>query len=118
MSTLLMGLVATQSIAGADPKRETQEIAAEFMSPYCVGRVIRDCPSSKADELRNEIYSLLASGKTRADVEAILVQRFGPDLRAAPELKGFGLLAWLIPGVFLLAGAGGVGWYLSRMFKK
>jgi cytochrome c-type biogenesis protein CcmH/NrfF len=34
-----------------------------------------------------------------------LIAQFGPEIQASPPKHGFDLLAWLIPGAALLAGA-------------
>jgi hypothetical protein len=45
----------------------------------------------------------------------VLLQRFGDVILSSPEAQGWGLAAWLLPGVALVAGAGVVVLVLRRM---
>lgn len=85
-------------------KQIAEEIYTETLSPYCPGRALKDCPSKKASELKNDILNKLNSGKTKQDVMSILIKRYGNHISALPENKGFGRLAWLLPPAFLISG--------------
>lgn len=74
------------------------------MSPFCPGRLLRDCPSSAATELKDNIRSRLEKGQTREEIMEDLVSIYGDQVKAAPETSGFGLLAWITPFVFLGVG--------------
>ena len=111
LSTLLLlvspyafgdGAAATTA---AQAKATTEEIFSEYMSPYCPGRLLRDCPSSSASELRESVYSKLLSGSSKEDIAKELVATFGDDVRAAPLPVRFGLVGWIAPFAFLILGA-------------
>ncbi len=89
---------ASQSEAAA------KEIFFEVMSPFCPGRSLHDCPSGAATDLKNEIRASLQRGENKNQIMESLVQKFGSDIRAVPSTSGFGLLAWLVPGIFLIGG--------------
>ena len=74
------------------------------MSPYCPGRLLKDCPSGQAFELKDKISARLQSGETTQAVVDDLINTFGDEIRAAPLAKGFGIVAWVAPGLFLLIG--------------
>ncbi len=93
------------------------EIANELMSPFCPGRTLSDCPSPQAESLRMWILVQEASGRTRADVEAELYERYGDMMRPAPRPEGFGLTAYLIPVFLGLAGGGLLAIYLRRQTR-
>lgn len=48
----------------------------------------------------------MASGETADAVQADLIRRYGPQIRTMPEFEGVGLLAWVGPAFFGLAGFG------------
>ena len=83
---------------------QTHEIANSILSPFCPGRTLNDCPSSQATELRNKISAMLNEGKTSDEVMNNLFTLYGEEIRAAPKKEGFGLLAWIMPFVFLVVG--------------
>jgi len=82
-----------------------QSIFTTVMSPYCPGKLLSDCPSAKASELKHMIREELAQGRSKEDVLLKLQDEYGTEtLRAIPETSGFGLLAWLVPALFLVGG--------------
>jgi len=51
-----------------DVLREAQDISASTLSPFCPGKTLSSCPSSKASEWRQDIRAMVADGM---DAEAI-----------------------------------------------
>jgi cytochrome c-type biogenesis protein CcmH len=92
------------STIAIEQEARANEIINEFMSPFCPGRLLRDCPSSAASELKQKIRDQIAQGKSRAEVEAFLVSLYGNQVWAAPPTSGFGLVAWIAPAAFLCIG--------------
>ena len=75
------------------------------MSPYCPGKLLSDCPSAKASELKKTIREDLANGKSKESVLANLNDEFGEEtMKSVPDESGFGLLAWSAPFLFLVVG--------------
>ncbi len=90
---------------GPSKHEETmQEISASIMSPFCPGRLLVDCPSSSATELRHNILERLNRGESRAEIEEALITVYGEAMRAAPRAEGFGLVAWVAPFFLLVVG--------------
>ena len=93
--------VLTQSV-----EQQASAMAHRLMSPYCPGLLLADCRSDGAQELRTEILHRLQAGEAPDAIERDLVTRFGPAIRTEPEFNGIGLVAWLSPFVFAVAGLG------------
>lgn len=85
-----------------------------LMSPYCPGRVLIDCPSPNAEELRDWIGTQEAAGVPRAEVERVLYERFGDQILQAPRASGFGWIAYVVPALAVLAGAAIVTLFFRR----
>ncbi len=115
---LLLSLVtapyAYAESAPTDTDAMARAIYGDFMSPYCPGLLLADCRSQAAVDLRAHIRDRLASGVPASEVRAALEATYGEKLRAAPAARGFGLWAWLTPGVFVLIGAGFVLLWAQR----
>lgn len=82
-----------------------QELAGDLMSPYCPGRTIASCPSPNARKLEDYILELADQGKSREEIETILVERFGSDIvgyQAPPAV----LYGSLVVGLVALGGLG------------
>lgn len=100
--------------ASADPQGWAFELAGEMMSPFCPGRTLADCPSPQTDSLRMWIVVQESAGRSRRDVEAELLERYGDVILAAPRAEGIGIAAYAIPLLAFLAGGGLVVWLLRR----
>ena len=60
----------------------------------------------------------IAAGDTKSEIKAELVAQFGKGVLAAPERKGFDLLAWVLPLAALAAGAVAVTALLWRWTRR
>lgn len=57
-----------------------------------------------SDKMMSELRVALTRGDSDDLVMQAFVQRYGETVRAAPEAKGFNLMAWITPFAMLLAG--------------
>jgi cytochrome c-type biogenesis protein CcmH/NrfF len=93
-------------------------VAREIMSPFCPGRTLAECPSPQAQTLRAWLLVQEAAGRSRADVEAELLERYGDQILALPPARGFGLTAYAIPVAVFLAGGAVVALFLRRQTRE
>lgn len=96
------------------PVTVADEVQRQVMSPFCPGRLLADCPSASASELKLEILGEAERGKKADQIVAELAAKYGDEIRATPAFSGFALLAWLIPLLFLGTGALVLLWWLWR----
>ena len=90
-------------------QKETFEtVQGNIMSPYCPGRLLKDCPSSAARDLKLEIKERILEGEAAQFIIEDLLTEFGEDMRASPKAEGVGILAWLAPVIFLFLGFIGI----------
>lgn len=102
LSLVSLGGIAQERSSELD--RRAYEMYQQVFSPFCPGRSLNDCPSSKAQDLKLEMRQRLERGDS---VEVILddvFRRFGDTFRAVPRYSGFGKLVWWIPLGFLALG--------------
>jgi cytochrome c-type biogenesis protein CcmH/NrfF len=115
-----LGLVLALG-SGAPPAQAAQgwayDLANELMSPFCPGRSVADCPSPQAQTLRMWLIVQESAGRSRDDVEAELVARYGESILGAPRAKGIGLSAYLLPVAVAAAGAALLAWFLRRQTR-
>ncbi len=96
-----------------------QSIFTSVMSPYCPGKLLSDCPSAKASELKKTIREELSKGLSKEEVITKLNDDYGEEtLKAVPDSSGFGILAWLVPILFLISGLGLGIKFLTKLTKK
>jgi cytochrome c-type biogenesis protein CcmH/NrfF len=76
------------------------------MCPVC-GTTLDQSNSPAALQIKRLIAARIAAGDAKSQIKDRLVSEYGTAILAAPEHKGFGLLAWWLPIVGLV-GAGAV----------
>jgi len=111
---VLLLFSAPSALAETEPEGWSYELAHELMSPYCPGRTLAECPSSKADTLRMWLHVQEASGRSLDEVKAELVERYGEQILSAPRPQGFGLAAYFVPVLAFVAG----GWLVWHFLRK
>jgi len=84
--------------------REATNLYQQVFSPFCPGRSLNDCPSSKAAELKDEMRAQLEAGQSGEEVLRGVFQKYGDQYRAVPQFSGVGMLVWLVPASFVLLG--------------
>lgn len=106
------GPAGAQAPLTAAPSRNMSEIPPEavriineVMSPFCPGLILTNCPSLQADSLRKAIRERVAAGATHDQIIAELYATYGEVIRAAPQRRGIGLLAWVTPAAAVLVAA-------------
>lgn len=84
--------------------KQATELYQQVFSPFCAGRSLNDCPSSKAHELKVEMRAKLEAGVPPQVVLEEVFQQFGEKYRTVPAYKGFGKLVWWVPVGFVILG--------------
>jgi cytochrome c-type biogenesis protein CcmH len=97
--------LALAPAAWASEERPTQaELEGEIVCPTC-HTTLDQSNSEVAVRMKEFIRERIAAGDTKSEIRAQLVAQFGKGVLAAPEKKGFDLLAWVLPIAGLAAGA-------------
>ena len=111
MGMAFAGVAAAQSGdgAGSYDEAEAQDIDRMLMCPVCPAQTIDQTEVPLAKQMRAQVRELLASGATREEVLAWFAapERYGPSVLAEPPRSGFNLIAWIVPGVVVVAGLAG-----------
>jgi cytochrome c-type biogenesis protein CcmH/NrfF len=80
-----------------------QRIEGQVWSPYCPGRLLIDCPTRQADDLRAEISRRLDRGQSADDVMRWIRLNFGNEAIARPAGHDT-ILIWSFPVVLFVLG--------------
>jgi cytochrome c-type biogenesis protein CcmH len=80
------------------------ELEGELVCPTC-HTTLDQSSAPIALRMKQFIRTRIAAGDTKSEIKEQLVSQFGKGVLAAPERKGFDLLAWVLPIAGLLAGA-------------
>ena len=115
---LIMGTVpilSPQLVFAADSEQLTQKISETIMSPFCPGRTLSACPSGEAKNLRGKIVDWIDHGYSEQAVRNQLTMIYGKQVAGQPDFYGFGLMAWIVPGLFVLLGVLALAVYFKRL---
>jgi cytochrome c-type biogenesis protein CcmH len=110
---LMVAPLAQAAEAGApaaDPRLEAQvqRVASELRCLVCQNQTIADSNAELAQDLRAQVRTMLASGKSEAEVHEFMVARYGDFILYRPPFKATTLLLWIGPFSLLLAGIWGL----------
>jgi cytochrome c-type biogenesis protein CcmH len=104
---LLVALGAACSTAAPRTLEErAHAIEREVWSPYCPGRLLSDCTTRQARDLREEIERRLRAGHGERAIYQWLQTNYGDEVLARPGTDAAGIALWLVPA--LVFGIGGV----------
>ena len=98
ISVVVAAVGAAPSVA--EPRASLPDIEDEVMCVQCK-TPLNLSTAAVAEREREFIRREIARGRTKDEIKAGLVERFGPAVLAMPADEGFGLAAYLVP---LLAG--------------
>ena len=114
---LLCVVSLTTSLALTEPEVDARmhELSRTVLSPFCPGRMLSDCPSSSASDLKTSLRSRILAGESDQQILDSLYATYGDDIRSTPSGNGVGIIAWAAPAVFLIVGALSIGWWLFMM---
>ncbi len=84
---------------------EVNAIARQLYCPVCENVPLDVCGTKACADWRDEIRTMLEEGRSEAEIKAYFAERYGRQVLATPEARGFDLLVWILPPVVVLAGA-------------
>jgi cytochrome c-type biogenesis protein CcmH len=110
---LLFGLLAAPvlhaaEVAATDPQLEARvrRVTSELRCLVCQNQTIADSNAPLALDLRNQIRTQIAQGRSDDQIRDYMVDRYGDFVLYRPPLRATTLLLWLGPFALLLTGAG------------
>jgi cytochrome c-type biogenesis protein CcmH len=99
-------LIATVSAQGSTPTDDqVNAIAKQLYCPVCENTPLDVCPTQACKEWREEIRSMLADGKSEAEIKQHFVDYYGARVLAEPPRTGLNWLVYVVPPMLIVAGA-------------
>jgi cytochrome c-type biogenesis protein CcmH len=107
--TVLLTLVVAGVWAGSASAQnptptddEVNRIAKQLYCPVCESTPLDVCPTEACRQWRDLIRTMLADGKSEAEIKQYFVTQYGARVLAEPPNR---LVSYLVPGVAILLGA-------------
>lgn len=106
-------LLACQTLAAIDTwqfkddaqEQTFREIISQLRCPKCQNNSVADSSAMIAADMRLKVYELLRQGKSKQQIIDYMVARYGNFVSYEPPLTPGTLVLWLLPGLFIIAGA-------------
>src|SRR6266516_676063 len=115
LALVMASLLLFAGPAAASESHPTQgELESELMCPICAGESLAQSDSPPALRIKAYIAERIAAGDTKSEIKDKLVIQWGQRILAAPPRHGFDLLAWALPLVGIVGGAGILGFLAWR----
>lgn len=124
---LAVAALALSSMAAGDPAQETPdpaqveaEVARAIKNPCenCGTKVLSASFCGEAEKAKREIHDMATRGMTKEQIIADFVDRYGVQILAKPEERGFNLVVYWLPSAVLLLGGVVVGLFVNRAVKR
>jgi cytochrome c-type biogenesis protein CcmH len=117
IAVLLLALTA-QPAAQASTEATARRLEAELIAPCCWSQQVSVHQSPAADEIRKDLRVRLARGETEERILNDYVVQFGEQILAEPPARGFNTFLYVLPPVFLVAGAALVVLLVRRFSRQ
>ena len=114
---VVLGTWPSAILAGSI-EEQTHLLAAELRCPVCQNLSVADSPSEMAIQMREVILEKLKNGESPEQIRGYFVSRYGEWILLAPTRRGFNWLAWMLPFVAILGGAGIIVLRIRRAMRR
>ena len=103
------------------PAQRAAGIEAGVRCPSCTDLSVAQSNATTAIAVRRQIDSMVAAGRSTAQIDQVLVSEYGQTILLVPPDAGGVPVIWLVPAVLgaaALVGVGTVFWRRSRQFDS
>ncbi|AHE59693.1 heme lyase NrfEFG subunit NrfF [Escherichia albertii] len=95
-------VVDTWQFANPQQQEQALSIASQLRCPQCQNQNLLESNAPVAVSMRHQVYSMVAEGKSEAEIIGWMTERYGDFVRYNPPLTGQTLVLWALPVVLLL----------------
>ncbi|HAU5662109.1 TPA: heme lyase NrfEFG subunit NrfF [Citrobacter freundii] len=106
-------VVDTWTFANPQQQEQALSIASQLRCPQCQNQNLLESNAPVAVSMRHQVYSMVAEGKSEAEITTWMTERYGDFVRYNPPLNEQTLLLWALPCLLLLL-VGVVVWRVRR----
>ncbi len=104
-------------LGAGDTAARYQQLGNSLMCTCGCRQILLQCNHvgcTASDRMTKELQAALTRGDSDDLVRQAFIQKYGETVLAAPEAKGFNLIAWIMPLVTFLVGTLLVVWVVQR----
>lgn len=107
-------VLVARSRPSNSPAARAARLASELACPVCTGESVADSNASESRAMRLDIAARIRRGQNDAQIRAAYVAIYGEHVLLTPSNGGLGVIAWGLPVLALVLGAGGIALAIRR----
>jgi len=96
---------AAEQTLTSEQDKVAKSLDNKLIAPCCFQGTLAEHQSPIATQLRGELRTLIAKGEGEQEILDYFVGKYGERILAAPRVRGFNLLAYVMPVVGLAVGS-------------
>ncbi|MFI3189416.1 cytochrome C biogenesis protein CcmH [Crenothrix sp. D3] len=100
----LANAVDAYQFSNPEQQAAYNSLVTELRCLVCQNQPIGDSNAELAADLRRQVYEMLQQGKSKADIQQFMTDRYGDFVLYNPPFKAKTGLLWLGPVAFLVVG--------------
>ncbi|MCI0453939.1 MAG: cytochrome c-type biogenesis protein CcmH [Candidatus Dadabacteria bacterium] len=113
LASFILGVLTLKPLADSIDDK-VREISYLLMCPVCQGQTVAESNSELATQMRTIVRKKLEEGKSKEEIIAYFVARYGETILGAPPARGANWLLWALPALALVFGGAGVALFLRK----
>ena len=106
--------VIARSSPSHSPAARAARLENELACPVCTGESVADSNAPESRAIRIDVVRRIKAGQTDAGIRDAYVAEYDEHILLTPSNGGLGVIAWGVPVVALVIGAGGIVLALRR----
>ena len=104
IAVLVLMVLLLQGLSGTALAVTVRDVAGEFICNCGCNKGLANCDMECGQNMRAFIKTKIDAGLGKTQIVAYLKQNYGKEALAAPEKKGFDLVAWITPFAVIFIG--------------
>ena len=109
-----VAVLVARSGPSNSPSARASRLANELACPVCTGESVADSNAPESRAIRIDIAKRIRAGQDDAEIRAVYVAAYGDGILLTPSNGGLDIVAWGLPVLALVVGAGGIALAIRR----
>jgi cytochrome c-type biogenesis protein CcmH len=105
---IAVAVLVARSSPSSSASARASRLANELACPVCTGESVADSNAPESRAIKLDIARRIRAGQDDAEIRDAYVATYGEHVLLTPDSGGLGVIAWGLPVVVIVAGAGGI----------
>jgi cytochrome c-type biogenesis protein CcmH len=105
---IAVAVLVGRSDPSTAPSARAARLADELACPVCSGESVADSNAPESRSIRLDIARRIRAGESDGEIRDAYVATYGEHVLLTPDSGGLGVIAWGLPVLVIVLGAGGI----------